>query len=206
VHPAPSGRPAHRQCTLLAGRDLLCPAQLCRGGDHVPRRLSEGAGGQQGARQSAEARPFALGAAEEAGGLRGARQAAARPSECGQPPAPAGGPGAQPARLRLRIPVRGPEPNVQDEAPIDDETFAALMAPLGPFEEAPQLAVGVSGGAGSLALALLAARWAETRGGRAVALTVDHRLRPESAAEAAEAGAILNRGGIEQQILPWLSE
>lgn len=95
---------------------------------------------------------------------------------------------------------------MQDEAPIDDETFAALMAPLGPFEQAPLLAVGVSGGADSLAIALLAARWAEARGGRAVALTVDHRLRPESAAEAAEAGAILNRWGIEQQILPWLSE
>ncbi len=95
---------------------------------------------------------------------------------------------------------------MQDEAPIDDETFAALMAPLGPFECAPRLAIGVSGGADSLALALLTARWAEALGGRAVALTVDHRLRPESTTEAAEAGAILNRWGIEQQVLPWLSD
>ena len=44
------------------------------------------------------------------------------------------------------------------------DEFAALMAPLGPFEPAQRLAVAVSGGADSLALALLARDWA--RGAR----------------------------------------
>jgi len=58
------------------------------------------------------------------------------------------------------------------------------MAALGPFEPKPRIAVAVSGGADSMTLALLAAGWARKAGGAAVALTVDHGLRPESAAEA----------------------
>ncbi|MBT4169911.1 MAG: tRNA lysidine(34) synthetase TilS, partial [Rhodospirillaceae bacterium] len=52
------------------------------------------------------------------------------------------------------------------------------MAALGPFETAPELAVAVSGGADSMALALLAHTWARQRGGTVTALTVDHGLRP----------------------------
>jgi tRNA(Ile)-lysidine synthase len=54
--------------------------------------------------------------------------------------------------------------------PVEDIEFAALMAPLGPFEPAVHLAVAVSGGADSLALALLARDWARARGGRVIAL------------------------------------
>lgn len=57
------------------------------------------------------------------------------------------------------------------------------MAPLGPFEPAPRLAAGVSGGADSMALALLADDWARSCGGSVLALVVDHGLRAESAAE-----------------------
>lgn len=59
------------------------------------------------------------------------------------------------------------------------------MDPLQPFEPQPFLAVAVSGGADSLALALLADRWARDRGGSVLALVVDHGIRPESASEAA---------------------
>ncbi|MDQ2801858.1 MAG: tRNA lysidine(34) synthetase TilS, partial [Pseudomonadota bacterium] len=55
------------------------------------------------------------------------------------------------------------------------------MEPLGPFEPRPRLAVAVSGGADSLALALLAASWAGARGGSTLALIADHGLRPEAA-------------------------
>ncbi|MCH7931371.1 MAG: hypothetical protein IH906_04065 [Proteobacteria bacterium] len=58
------------------------------------------------------------------------------------------------------------------------------MAPLGPFERPPELAVAVSGGPDSMALCVLADGWARDRGGRIVALVVDHRLRPESGDEA----------------------
>lgn len=67
-------------------------------------------------------------------------------------------------------------------AALTAEAFAAAMARLGPFEPRPRVAVAVSGGADSLALALLAHEWAGRRGGEAVALTVDHGLRPSSAA------------------------
>jgi tRNA(Ile)-lysidine synthase len=62
--------------------------------------------------------------------------------------------------------------------------FAAAMAALGPFEPHPALAVAVSGGADSLALAILAAAWARRHDGTVVAMVVDHALRPESANEA----------------------
>ena len=84
------------------------------------------------------------------------------------------------------------------------ETLVArLMARFEPFEPSPVLAVGVSGGADSLALALLADRWARARGGRVLALTVDHGLRTESATEARQVGDWLRQHGIDQTILCW---
>ena len=50
--------------------------------------------------------------------------------------------------------------------PLDAGAFARLMAPFEPFETHPVLAVAVSGGRDSLALALLAHDWAAERGGR----------------------------------------
>jgi len=47
-----------------------------------------------------------------------------------------------------------------------------------------------------MALALLANAWAETEGGTVLALTVDHRLRPEAAAEAATVRTRLGAHGI----------
>lgn len=70
------------------------------------------------------------------------------------------------------------------------------MAALEPFEPKPHLAVAVSGGADSMALCLLADAWARARGGRVTALTVDHRLRLESAAEAAQVTEWLGGRGI----------
>lgn len=88
-------------------------------------------------------------------------------------------------------------------APLDAAGFARLMAPLGPFEPAPRIAVAVSGGADGLALALLAADWAAARGGEAVAVTVDHGLRPEAAAEARQVRRWLAARGMSHSILPW---
>ncbi len=53
------------------------------------------------------------------------------------------------------------------------------MTRLGGFEPAPRVAVGLSGGGDSVALLLLLDRWAKGQGGAALALTVDHGLRPE---------------------------
>jgi tRNA(Ile)-lysidine synthase len=87
-----------------------------------------------------------------------------------------------------------------DRFPLSSE-FAAAMARLGPFEPAPRLAAGVSGGADSMALALLAAAWARERGGSLLALIVDHGLRPEAAAEAGQAAARLQSHGIPARVL-----
>ncbi|HLZ68214.1 MAG TPA: tRNA lysidine(34) synthetase TilS [Aliidongia sp.] len=100
-------------------------------------------------------------------------------------------------------PLRGSGSEAAREAPLGDAEFAAAMARVGPFEPEPELAVAVSGGADSLALALLADRWARARGGAIAALTVDHRLRPDSTVEAAQTGAWLAARGIRHEILVW---
>lgn len=87
-----------------------------------------------------------------------------------------------------------------DRFPLSTE-FAAAMARLGPFEPAPRLAAGVSGGADSMALALLAEAWAREQGGSLLALIVDHGLRHEAAAEAAEAASRLRVRGIATRVL-----
>ena len=77
------------------------------------------------------------------------------------------------------------------------------MAALGPFEDRPRIAVAVSGGADSLALAVLVDRWAAARGGEAIGLVVDHRLRPEATAEARQVRRWLAARGIDNRILVW---
>jgi len=76
------------------------------------------------------------------------------------------------------------------------------MGRLGPWEASPRLAVAVSGGADSLALAVLARDWASDRGGTILALVVDHGLRPESAAEAAITLDRLAAQHVDARLLP----
>ena len=65
------------------------------------------------------------------------------------------------------------------------------------------IVVGVSGGADSMALTLLANEYANLKGCSLKALTVDHRLRPESAEEAAFVQQTLQGQGICHQTLVW---
>ena len=87
--------------------------------------------------------------------------------------------------------------------PIGAREFDILMRGVGPFERRPAIAVAVSGGADSLALALLCASWARRRGGTAVGLTVDHRLRPESGGEARRVKSWLKAHDMPHHILTW---
>ncbi len=93
--------------------------------------------------------------------------------------------------------------SVVQAPPLGDDDFALLIDGLGPFEPSPRLAVGVSGGADSLALTALADAWARNRGGAVLAVTVDHGLRPESGQEAAALGRQLSRLRIEHAVLRW---
>ena len=74
--------------------------------------------------------------------------------------------------------------------------FDTLMAGLGPWPTQRRVAVAVSGGADSVCLAVLAAKW-----GQPLALIVDHGLRPESAAEARLTAARLAQLGVAHQVL-----
>ncbi len=80
-------------------------------------------------------------------------------------------------------------------APLGDAEFAALMAPLGPFDGGRTVA-GVSGGADSFALALLLRRWGEP-----FAVVVDHGLRPESGQEAAATVGRLASIGVDSALV-----
>jgi tRNA(Ile)-lysidine synthase len=68
------------------------------------------------------------------------------------------------------------------------------------------LAVGVSGGADSLALVLQAQEELAVFGRKVIALTVNHGLRPSAAAEAEYVGEIMKEYGIEHHILEWQGE
>ncbi len=86
---------------------------------------------------------------------------------------------------------------------LDGAAFARLIEPLGPFESRPAVAVAVSGGPDSLALALLAAPWVARRGGTLTALVVDHGLNDGAAAAAQRAMTWLDERGIASVGLRW---
>ena len=73
-------------------------------------------------------------------------------------------------------------------------SFDAAMAALAPYEARPHLAVAVSGGSDSMALAILANNWAKARGGQVTAITVDHGLRPGSNLEAVQVNKWMRPG------------
>jgi tRNA(Ile)-lysidine synthase len=83
--------------------------------------------------------------------------------------------------------------------PLADPEIAALLAPL---EAAGRVAVAVSGGADSLALLDCIDRWRKARGRPdVVVLTVDHGLRPDSAAAAQTVKAIAEARGLPVRVL-----
>ena len=74
---------------------------------------------------------------------------------------------------------------------------------LAPYLGEKTLLIAVSGGPDSTALLLMAAEWEARRGARISAATVDHGLRPESAAEAETVAALSTRLGVPHKTLVW---
>ncbi len=91
-------------------------------------------------------------------------------------------------------------PTAAPPGDVRARAFAALDQLAG---DAAGLGIALSGGGDSVALMHLAAEWAAARGRRVAAATVDHGLRPESAAEAAQAGAAAAALGLPHQVLHW---
>lgn len=85
---------------------------------------------------------------------------------------------------------------------LTESVQAVLDRRLAPASAAP-VAVGLSGGGDSRALALVAADWAVRHGRRLVVLTVDHRLNPQSRAWTSECAAFAARLGLEFHSLAW---
>lgn len=98
-------------------------------------------------------------------------------------------------------------PITSRECSLDNYFTAAMHAFIlpslvtGDWRLETPLAVALSGGADSLALTLLANDWAQAYGASIVALTVDHRLREGSTAEAARVAEIMHARGIAHTIL-----
>src|SRR5216117_3909702 len=89
-----------------------------------------------------------------------------------------------------------------DHAPISVQQAKDLFAH---WKSAPALVLAVSGGPDSVALMWLAARWrrALARGPRLIAVTVDHGLRPEGAAEAREVKRLARSLDLPHRTLRW---
>jgi tRNA(Ile)-lysidine synthase len=92
-----------------------------------------------------------------------------------------------------------------EAAPIDADHAARLLDPLSSL---PRLVLAVSGGADSTALMALAAerRLTAPRFPDLLAVTVDHGLRPEAAAEAAAVAELAARLGLPHRTLLWQGE
>lgn len=69
-----------------------------------------------------------------------------------------------------------------------------------------KIAVGVSGGADSLALVFLLYNYTKNYGGELCALTVNHHLRKEADAETKYVAELLEKNGIKHEVLHWYHE
>ena len=72
------------------------------------------------------------------------------------------------------------------QRPLRAAEFDDLMQACGPFPAQPRFAIAVSGGPDSITLLYMLHDWVLQRGGVLHAITIDHQLRDESAAEASQ--------------------
>ena len=177
------------------GETYYARGQIRGGGQRLCRGLQELSEGDEGGRRSVETRHVARPRQPEAECLRRVRPAGSRL------------PATREARSRsMRSPRRSgwvadtadrqpslfPSPSSQPRSPRSHGSKARRFSPL----PSP-------GGPDSLALAILADRWARERGGQICALTVDHRLRPESGDEIRRLRAWLSARAIRHEVLVW---
>jgi tRNA(Ile)-lysidine synthase len=92
-----------------------------------------------------------------------------------------------------------------DHSPISAQDAKRLFAD---WKAAPAIVLAVSGGPDSIALMWLAARWRSTlaRGPRLIAVTVDHGLRAEAAAEARDVKRLARTLDLTHRTMRWAGE
>jgi len=102
---------------------------------------------------------------------------------------------AHPLLIRLMMPD-------DDHSPISAQDAKRLFAD---WKAAPAIVLAVSGGPDSIALMWLAARWRSTlaRGPRLIAVTVDHGLRAEAAAEARDVKRLARTLDLTHRTMRW---
>lgn len=84
--------------------------------------------------------------------------------------------------------------------------FSERLNSLSDFSDEADIAVALSGGGDSMALTYLLSRWCEKKKIRLHALTVNHGLRVEAAAEAKRVGEWVGGWGLTHKILKWTGE
>ena len=90
----------------------------------------------------------------------------------------------------------------QDDAALPGKEAHSLFEGLA---DHPALVLAISGGPDSTALLLLTARWRASlkHGPKLLAVTIDHGLRPESAAEARAVARFAKKLGVPHRTLRW---
>jgi tRNA(Ile)-lysidine synthase len=112
-------------------------------------------------------------------------------------------PAARRPRRRAEVLAARPAADLApDLAPVSLAEAAQLFALSA---DCASLVLAVSGGPDSMALLLLAAGWRDTLGAppQLLAVTIDHGLRPESAAEAEAVAGLALRLGVRHRTLRW---
>lgn len=88
----------------------------------------------------------------------------------------------------------------------NEKSFFEYFDEIKELKKSLRIAVAVSGGIDSLALTLLADKWARKNNIKIIGITIDHQLRPSSKDEAENVGKILKKNSIEHVILTWEGE
>ncbi|KAK9472628.1 PP-loop family-domain-containing protein [Dipodascopsis tothii] len=87
-------------------------------------------------------------------------------------------------------------------APLNAKDFSLALQRLWEYQVPPVFGLAVSGGVDSMALAYMAKQFADHNKVRAVAFTVDHQLRSDSAEEAARTHHVASLMGLEHHTIP----